>query len=638
MLKGGCLIIFRPSLKRLFLTITSTLFVVIAFICINNLTVVTDTIPNENKTPGTIDLTYADLSKDIALRLDGEWEFYPELILNPGEFETYSPKFRQVPELQNKGYRYYNCATYRLLLKLDREYEHLALTLPSIFTDSRVIVNGQVETSTGKFADTASTFPHKEWRVIDPDSKTIEIVVHVQSNGYALPGIDGRFEIGSIKFIETLHKTRFAFDLTFTILPLFIGLFFLFIYIYTKALKKYLFFGLLCFAFTARMIMINEVILLQFFPNITFSIGYTLKSISVPLIVAGTIRIAKEYTDKLIPPQLLKASYIVSGIHILILIFLPSAYSSRLIPYFLVIIMLIVSVFSIIMFTCSIFPIKNGIFSYTGYISIAICSVHDCLTYMRFIKGEYILGYAFFAYVTIYTLLMAKTHSEAYHKSQRLSEGLRKALDRAEQTETAYMNAQMKPHFLYNTLNTIAEYCSTNPKEAEHLIIVLSKYLRKTIDYGSAGSTVFLEKEILHVREYIEIISSRFQDIKFEFNIPDDLPPAKIPPMILQPLIENCVNHGIRKREGDGLVVIDVTVEGEYIRISVTDNGTGITPNRLETILNYPDDTGRIGLYNVDHRLKKEFGEGINIETELGVGTKMNFRIPVQTIKENTVD
>jgi len=233
---------------------------------------------------------------------------------------------------------------------------------------------------------------------------------------------------------------------------------------------------------------------------------------------------------------------------------------------------------------------------------------------------------------------MAKTHSEAYHRAQRLSEGLRRALDRAEQTETAYMNAQMKPHFLFNTLNTIAEYCTVNPSEAERLILVLAKYLRKTIDYGSVNSTVPLEKEIQHVKEYIEIISSRFQDVEFVYDIPDALPPAEIPPMILQPLIENCVNHGIRYREGDGLVEIGVVPEGDYIRISVTDNGTGITPKRLETILNYPDDTGRIGLYNVDHRLKREFGEGINIETELGVGTKMNFRIPVQKDKENTID
>lgn len=543
-----------------------------------------------------------------------------------------------MPELRIKDNRNYERATYRLVLDVDKDYNHLGITIPSIFTDCCVIVNENIVHSTGTFVDSNSTFPSKEWRIIHPESGKIEIVVQVANNGYALPGIDGRFEIGNLEFIESLQKVRFAFDLSFTILPLFVGLFFIFIYIYTKSLKKYLYFGLLCFTFSARMIMINEVILLQFFPMIPFNIGYTLKSISVPLIVAGTIRIAKEYSENLIPSPIFKATYAITGLHVLVLIIFPNSFSSFFTPYFLTIIILLVSVFSIIMFACSILPIKNSIFSYAGFISISICSVHDCLTYLRYIEGEFILGYAFFAYVTIYSLLMAKTHSEAYHKSQRLSVGLRKALDRAELSEAAYMNAQMKPHFLFNTLNTIAEYCTQNPKEAEHLIIVLAKYLRKTIDYGSAGSTVILEKELLHVREYIEIISSRFQDIKFVFNIPEDLPPANIPPMILQPLIENCVNHGIRKREGDGLVVIDVSVEDEYIRISVTDNGTGITPQRLETILNYPDDTGRIGLYNVDHRLKKEFGEGINIETELGVGTKMNFRIPIQTIKENTVD
>ncbi|MBQ4054176.1 MAG: histidine kinase [Clostridia bacterium] len=610
----------------------------LAIFLINILTIVTSDIPNEYKAPGYFDLSYVDFSGNVGLRLDGEWEFYPDRIIEPGDFESYTPVYRSVPELNAKKYRYYDSATYRVVLKIKDGYDHLGFTIPSIFTDSRIIVNGETVLSTGSFNGSSSTFPSKEWRIIHPTSQTVEIVVQVKNCGYALPGLDGRFEIGSISFINSLQTKRFAFDLAFTILPLFIGIFFIFIFIYTKALKKYLYFGLLCFAFTARMAMINEVLLLQFFPNIPFDVGYSLKTISVPLIVAGTLRIAMEYANKFIPKPLIYSSYGVSALYILALLFFPCSVSSYVTPVFLLVIVLIVSVFSVLMFVCALSQVKNAVYAYAGFISIAACSIHDCLNYMRVIKGDYILGYAFFAYVTIYSFLMAKTHSEAYHRAQRLSEGLRRALDRAEQTETAYMNAQMKPHFLFNTLNTIAEYCTVNPSEAERLILVLAKYLRKTIDYGSVNSTVPLEKEIQHVKEYIEIISSRFQDVEFVYDIPDALPPAEIPPMILQPLIENCVNHGIRYREGDGLVEIGVVPEGDYIRISVTDNGTGITPKRLETILNYPDDTGRIGLYNVDHRLKREFGEGINIETELCVGTKMNFRIPVQKDKENTID
>ncbi len=585
-----------------------------------------------------MDLSYADFNKGIGIRLDGRWEYYPNELIEYGDFDSRAPEYRIIPETSAANNINYDRATYRLVLTVPEDHPHLALTIPSIFTDSEVIVNGEKIHSSGFFDNEPSVFPRKTWQALHFDSDQIEIVVHVNNNGYSLPGIDGRFEIGTASFIEKLAKVRFSFDLTFTVLPVFVGLFFIFTFIYTKPLKKYLYFGLLCFTFAVRMMMINEVLLLQFVNNIPFHIGYSLKTISVPLIVIGALRIAYEYAEKYTPKWMLYTSYSISILYALLLIILPCSYSSRITPIFLVITAIIVAVFGIIMFITAIMPVKNGVFAYAGFISIAICSIHDCLAYSRQIKGEFIMGYAFFAYVTIYTLLMAKTHSEAYYRSQNLSLSLRRALDRAEATETAYLNAQMKPHFLFNTLNTIAEYCTVDPQEAEHLIIVLAKYLRGTIDYGSIGSTVSLKKEIEHVRGYIEIIAPRFQDIEFIFNIPDDLPEAQIPPMILQPLVENCVNHGIRKREGNGRVEITFVQEKEHIRITVTDNGTGITPKRLYTILNFPDETGRIGLYNVDHRLKREFGSGINIETEVGVGTKMNFLIPIVPLKEKKID
>ncbi len=627
--KGVIHIRSRPSIKRIAFTVLITLLVGVAFSCILLFTTVTEAIPEDKKENGYMDLTYADFTKGIGVRLDGRWEFYPNELIEPGDFDSHTPEYRTIPETSIGNDIKYDQATYRLILTVPENCPHLALTVPSIFTDSEVLVNGETLHSNGYFNKEPSVFPHKTWNHLHFDSDRIEIVVHMNNNGYALPGIDGRFEIGTINFIEKLSKLRFSFDLTFTILPVFVGLFFIFAFIYMKALKKYLFFGLLCFTFSIRMMMINEVLLAQFINNIPFHIGYSLKTISVPLIVIGALRIANEYAKKYTPKCMLWASYSISALYAALLIILPCSYSSRITPVFLIITAIIVAVFGVIMFITAVMPVKNGVAAYAGFISIAVSSIHDCLAYSRQIKGEFIMGYAFFAYVTIYTLLMAKTHSEAYHRSQRLSQGLRLALDRAEETETAYLNAQMKPHFLFNTLNTIAEYCTVDPEEAEHLIIVLAKYLRGTIDYGSIGSTVSLKKEIEHVRGYIEIIAPRFQDIDFVFNIPDDLPQAQIPPMILQPLIENCVNHGIRKREGGGCVEITFNEEDEHIRITVTDDGAGITPQRLYTILNFPDDTGRIGLYNVDHRLKREFGTGINIESEVGVGTKMNFLIPI---------
>ncbi len=209
---------------------------------------------------------------------------------------------------------------------------------------------------------------------------------------------------------------------------------------------------------------------------------------------------------------------------------------------------------------------------------------------------------------------------------------LKNSVDKAIATELAFMQAQIKPHFLYNTLNTISSFCDTAPEQARILIDEFASYLRQSFDFKNLELYVPIQNEINHINSYLEIEKARFgSKLRIEFAI-EETPGVKIPPLSIQPLVENAICHGIRKKGGDGTVKISVKDTGDSVLVSVADDGPGIPPEKLQKILT-ADTTWGIGLWNIDYRLRKLFGKGLTIESELGKGTRVMFIIPRESDK-----
>ncbi|HWR61627.1 MAG TPA: ATP-binding protein, partial [Clostridia bacterium] len=204
---------------------------------------------------------------------------------------------------------------------------------------------------------------------------------------------------------------------------------------------------------------------------------------------------------------------------------------------------------------------------------------------------------------------------------------LKTSVDKAMAAEVAFMQAQIKPHFLFNTLNTISSFCDTAPEHARQLIDELSNYLRQSFDFKSLQMYVPIEREIMLVKSYVTIEKARFGDsLKVEFDI-DGTIKVKIPPLSIQPLVENAIRHGIRKKGGSGTVTIAARNTAEGVLVSVEDNGSGISPDKLEMVLE-PDAASGIGLCNIDSRLKALLGKGLTIESKVGKGTRITFLVP----------
>jgi len=202
-------------------------------------------------------------------------------------------------------------------------------------------------------------------------------------------------------------------------------------------------------------------------------------------------------------------------------------------------------------------------------------------------------------------------------KIERLKEMANKA-------EIKALQAQINPHFLFNALNTIVSFIRINPDKARELIINLSTYLRYNLEIGE--SCVDINKELDQVKAYVEIEKARFGDkLNVVYDIDENIE-IKVPSLIIQPLVENSIKHGILKGTGSGCVQVKVQRNCNGIEISIQDDGIGIDEEIIKNIYKRNMKENKIGLLNVHNRLRLIYGKGLDIQ-KLDKGTKISFII-----------
>lgn len=199
-----------------------------------------------------------------------------------------------------------------------------------------------------------------------------------------------------------------------------------------------------------------------------------------------------------------------------------------------------------------------------------------------------------------------------------------------ERAELRMLQAQIKPHFLQNTLGAIGHFCRVDASRAQQLLQDLSTYLRSTFDL--TADYVPLEEEMKIVRAYLDIESVRFGprlDVRYE--LAGELSDCMIPPFTLQPLVENAVRHGIAARRQGGIIRISIRAVDGGVAFLVEDDGVGI-PTELMRHFNSGIETRQdgqgLGLFSVDRRLRNMCGSGLKIEGPPEQGTRVSFFIP----------
>lgn len=209
---------------------------------------------------------------------------------------------------------------------------------------------------------------------------------------------------------------------------------------------------------------------------------------------------------------------------------------------------------------------------------------------------------------------------------------LRKSVGSVIASETAFLQAQIKPHFLYNALSVIASLTTREPLKAKELILDLSDYLRGSFNFDRKDDFVFISKELEIINAYLSIEKARFRDrLKIEIYVGEDTN-IKIPQFIIQPLVENSVRHGILEKTGGGIVKLYIQRDQSYVYIRIEDDGIGISQDRISQIINGKDKKAGVGLANINRRLINYYGHGLKIESAVGIGTKVFMKFPIKRV------
>ncbi len=206
---------------------------------------------------------------------------------------------------------------------------------------------------------------------------------------------------------------------------------------------------------------------------------------------------------------------------------------------------------------------------------------------------------------------------------------LEASADRAEQAELRALQAEISPHFVYNALTVIASLVRSEPDRARELMLDFADYTRYSLARRGAYTTV--SDEFHAIETYLALQRAVLGDrLRVQIRVAPEVLGVAVPYLILQPLVENAIRHGIEPHSGSGLVQVSGEAEGSDCVISVEDDGLGMDPAKAKTVLAGKERTDSVGLANVDRRLRHVYGPwyGLVVETAVQAGTRVVVRVP----------
>lgn len=517
-------------------------------------------------------------------------------------------------------------ATYRLSLSYPQALKDPALRIQSAANAYKLYVNGQLVAEVGSALNDRKNFKNDEKiNIIDlpKDTQKLDLVLQVSNLNCATGGLRASPMFGSRQVLEQQRMKMLTLQLLFIggVLIFSIHYFFLFL-LRTKNMTA-LFFAVFCLVVALRSTIWFEMPLMILFPhasiNLRMDVNYLTGYNYISILILFVYSLYPLEFSKKVMGFILFPSLVFDG-----LLLLTSPEFMTFYTNYLYIFLLIQMIYLISVLIKSVLRERDD----AVLMFIALCvliwtMIIDIIDY-KFIGSislSYVSPFGTLVVILTMTYVQAKIQATNYKKlilyNDRLLES-DKLKDKIMATEMSFLQAQIKPHFLYNALNAIANVCEKDGKHAGKLILDLAIYLRSSLNFNSLNEMVTIKKELDFVDTYFNIEQARFgEKIRLQKQIEVSLD-VQIPTLILQPLVENAVRHGISKKMGGGTVTVLMKQKDGCIFIEIEDDGVGINSEKLSWLLDGSKPSQGVGLLNIHNRLLKLYGRGLEISSESG--------------------
>lgn len=559
---------------------------------------------------GRIDVSECRHGDTRMLFLDGEWEVFPDrLIISKGE--TGIPDLAAVPNGSTPlpGGR----ASYRLTFTGMREDARLMVTFPGLMCDYQIFVDGAC-------AEVYSVTPNYLQFVVMSGAGSHELVLEIYDGGTA-----GLNICPIVMDVNELFRWIFGVrSAHLTFLGMLIFAFMLFPVLYARGkivarkLKPYFVTGALALLFY-----VGQTIWFYGVLDISEKL-IPLAAIPVLNVLLATgIKLTMLWHMRTVQPEETspRETAIVGGTALAAMVlalgcrlwFNPAAEGVLLALSMLLTAGLLIS----IVIRCIRRGVPPPLIYTAGDLALLIGMAASFLSGYRLVSRPemLILPVSMVLFLLCWNLAVARCRQDEVALLQNALDMEQRML----KTQGAFLASQIQPHFLYNTLTTIQELCWSDPELAADTVLHFADYLRQNIDFMSYKDKIPFEEERRHIDNYIHIQRSRFEDaVGFVLDI--GVTDFMLPPLTVQPLIENAVSHGIRRGSGRGTVQLTTRRKGNQVIITVSDDGTGFDPAQV----------GNRSLENIRSRIALTMGGSMTIRSSLGIGTEVCLHIPYE--------
>ena len=595
-------------------------------------------------------------------------------------------------ESSDRGFKY---GTYRLRILLgDNHPKSLSMRIEKISNASKFYINGKLMGEAGipsQFFDSHKAFKVPYRIDIEPDHNVLDIVIH-NSNHLSKGGITRSIRLGESSAIDRFIHTSIGSQFLLIIVLLINSFYSLSLYLLGIKNKGLIYSSLLLFFGIMGILMLEDKLLLSVFKidynlfNKIALLNYTFIGMLIPLIAYFFLNLKNKMEFSHI--QILLTT---SFAYILFVIFAP--YNILAPTSFILVAIIIFSILlATSMVFRAVIKKRNLMFLLLACLFLGSDLTWMIIKYsfsLELLHYPFDMMFATFAFVAFWFNDFVLSRNNAISLAKKLeledkkkdaflvntSHELREPLydirniiqtiledsehpinenhrimleslidinknmgyklhdivDERLRIEAAWLQSQIQPHFVFNTLNTIASLAVIDVDKMGQLLEKFSEYLRLSIDFKNAKPLIDINQELSLIKSYLYIQKKRFGE---RINIIWDLQAnlhISIPPLTIQPLVENAINHGILKRNQGGTITISIKKTDNFFIIMVGDDGVGIEGNELNSILKDLRDDGPnrmgIGLRNINKRLNQIYNKDLSIESKPNKGTKVSFKV-----------